>query len=165
MGEGQLREFNSIAAFVQQLATVAIAVKEAEHEMLERAAVMVEKRAKEKIGEYQHQIGPFVAWAELADSTKADRAKQGYAEDEPLLRSGEMRDSIEHVVQGSEACIGSNSDIAVYQELGTEHMPPRSFLGGAMAEKVPEILKMTGKTFVAALVGEKVFQGLLPIKE
>src|SRR4051794_7536860 len=115
MGEGQLREFNSIAAFVEQLATVAIAVKEAEHVLLEKAAVMVEKRAKEKIGEYQEQIGPFVAWAELADSTKADREKHGYAEDQPLLRSGEMRDSIEHTVQGSEACVGSNSDIAVYQ--------------------------------------------------
>ncbi len=154
-----------MADFATHLVTVAVAVHKAEQHILENAAVMVEKRAKEKIGGYQDQVGPFIAWPELAESTKADRVKQGYPEDEPLLRSGEMRDSIEHTVQGNVAQIGSNSDIAVYQELGTEHIPPRSFLGGAAAEAVPKILELTGKTMVAALVGEKVFQGVLPIKD
>lgn len=154
-----------MSAFAAHLLTVAVAVEKAEHQILESAAVMVEKRAKEKIGEYQEQVGPFIAWPELAESTKADRAKQGYTEDEPLLRSGEMRDSIEHTVQGNVAQIGSNSDIAVYQELGTEHIPPRSFLGGAAAETVPTLLEMTGKAMVATLVGEKVFQGALPIED
>ena len=98
-------------------------------------------------------------------TTKADRASQGYPEDEPLLRSGEMRDSIEHTVGKEEAQIGSNNDKAVWQELGTEHIPPRSFLGGAMAESVPDIISVSGREFVVALVGEKVFQGMLPIKD
>ncbi len=158
-----MKSFNNITSFVEHLAVTALAVHEAEKKILEAGAVMVEKRAKDKIGEYQEQVGPFIAWPELAESTKADRAKQGYPEDEPLLRSGEMRDSIEHTVSGSEAQVGSNSDIAVYQELGTEHIPPRSFLGGAAVETVPKILDMTGKAIVAALVGERVFQGALPI--
>ncbi len=160
-----MKQFGSITAFVEHLATVAVGVRVAEHAVLEKAARAVERRAKEKIGEYQEQAGPFIAWPELAESTKADRLQQGFTENDPLLRTGEMRDSIEHQVEGSVAEIGSNSDIAVYQELGTEHIPPRSFLGGAMAEKVPEIREMIGGAVVAALVGEKVFQGRLPIEE
>jgi phage gpG-like protein len=160
-----MKEFGSIEAFVSHLATVAVAVREADHAILEEAAEKVEKRAKKKIGEYQDQVGPFIAWPELAEATKADRVKQGYPEDEPLLRSGEMRDSIEHTVGRDEAQIGSNNDKAVWQELGTEHIPPRSFLGGAMAELVPEILSVSGRRFMGALVGEKVFQGVLPIGE
>ena len=79
---------------------IALQQHEMERNALEKAAVVVEKRAKEKIGEYQDQAGPFAGWADLADSTKADRIRQGYSEDEPGLRSGEMRDSIEHVVSG-----------------------------------------------------------------
>jgi phage gpG-like protein len=132
---------------------------------LEESAELVEKRAKAKIGHYQDQEGPFIAWPELAESTKSDRARQGYPEDEPLLRSGEMRDSIEHTVGKDEAQIGSNNDKAVWQELGTEHIPPRSFLGGAMAELVPDIISLSGRKFVAALVGQDVFQGRLPITD
>ena len=119
--------------------------------------------AKEKIGEYQDEAGPFVAWAELAESTKADRTRQGFPEDEPLLRTGEMRDSIEHQVEVPVAQVGSNSDIAVYQELGTQHIPPRSFLGGAAVEKLDDIMKIVGEHAVAALVGEKVHEGRMLI--
>src|SRR5580693_3412453 len=115
----EMKEFGSIEAFVSHLATVAVAVREADHAILKESAEKVEKRAKQKIGEYQEQVGPFIAWPELAEATKADRAKQGYPEDEPGLRSGEMRDSIEHTVGKDEAQIGSNDDHLVYFELGT----------------------------------------------
>src|SRR4051794_36413616 len=119
-----------------KLGEIALAQHEMEHHALEQAAVVVEKRAKEKIGEYQDQAGPFIAWPELADATKADRVNQGYPEDEPGLRSGEMRDSIEHVVVDSEAQVGSNDDKLVWFELGTSKQPPRSVLGGAVIEKM-----------------------------
>lgn len=146
-------------AFAEHLATVAVGVKLAEQHILEKAGAMVEKRAREKIGEYQEQAGPFIAWPELAESTKADRARQGYPEDEPLLRTGEMRDSIGHTVHESEVQIGSNDDKAVWQELGTEHIPPRSFLGGAMVESLPKINEMAGRDLVATLIGEKMVEG------
>lgn len=167
MGETQLKEFGSIDAFLQHLVVVAEAEHIASRKALDKCARIVEQRAKEKIGEYQAQTGPFVAWADLAESTKSDRAAQGYPEDEPLLRSGEMRDSIGRTssFDGMEVQIGSNSDIAVYQELGTQHIPPRSFLGGATADKLPEIKEILARTFIAALIGEQVFEGMLLIEE
>lgn len=124
----------------------------------------MKKTAKKKLGEYQEQAGPFVKWAELADSTKADRVRLGFSENDPLLRTGDLRDSIEHMVDESEVQIGSNSDIAVYQELGTSHIPPRSFLGGAVADEIPAILDILGDDAVAGLIGNSVVGGRLSIK-
>ena len=160
-----MREF-SLEGFATHLLVIAEAEQVAARRALQKAAKLVEKRAKEKIGEYQQQAGPFIAWPELAESTKADRAAQGYPEDEPLLRSGEMQDSISRAtsIDGLEVQIGSNSDIAVWQELGTQHIPPRSFLGGATAEKLPEIKEIMGRAFVAALIGKEVVEGSLLIE-
>jgi len=55
----------------------------------------------------------------------------------PLLRTGEMRDSIEIDAPHHEApgvvvgYVFSNNPIARYQEMGTEHIPPRPFLSTA----------------------------------
>jgi phage gpG-like protein len=160
-----MTEFNGMAAFAEQLLTLAVAEHEAAQASLEQGAKLIEKRAKNKIGEYQEQVGPFIAWPELAESTKSDRAAQGFPEDEPLLRTGEMRDSIGHQVGEGEAVIGSNDDRAVWQELGTAHIPPRSFLGGAAAEKAHEIWEITGRNAVVALVGRDVFGGRMLIEE
>jgi len=159
-----MKSFTSFAGMAAEFMTAAIAVDALNHELLERSAKSIERRAKEKLGSYQDQSGQFVAWAELAESTKQDREQQGYPENEPLLRSGELRDSIEHQVIGNVAHIGSNSDVAVYQELGTDKMPPRSFLGGAAHEKAPEIVEMMGENVTLHLSGQKVFQGRLPIE-
>jgi HK97 gp10 family phage protein len=160
-----MKDFGDLASFAAHLTTMAVAVKQSESRILDKVGKQVKKRDKAKIGHYQEEAPPFAGWAELAESTKADRAKQGYPEDEPLLRSGDMRDSIGHKVQGNEVTIGSDSDIAVYQELGTEHIPPRSFLGGAMAEELPRLKEILGEETVAALVGKDVYQGKLPIGE
>lgn len=149
---------------VGKLGEIALQQHEMEHHALEKAAVVVEKRAKEKIGEYQDQAGPFAGWAELADSTKADRVRQGYSEDEPGLRSGEMRDSIEHVVMDGEAQVGSNDDKLVWFELGTVKQPPRSVLGGAVVEEMEKICEIVGDHAVAALVGQGVHGGKMLIE-
>jgi HK97 gp10 family phage protein len=158
-----MKEFGNIESFVEHLTAVAIAEDLAAKKALSKCLKIVEKRAKEKFGEYQEQAGPFVAWKELADSTKADRERQGYPEDEPLLRRGDTRDSIGTAiaVSGMEGQVGSDSDIALYQEAGTEHIPPRSFLGGAMAEKLPEIKEIVGGALVGALIGQHAFASLV----
>ena len=130
---------------------------EMEHHALEKAAVIVEKRAKTRVGDYQEQAGPFVAWPELAESTKSDRLRKGFTEDDPGLRTGAMRDSIGHTVLDGEAHVGSDDDHMVYFELGTTHQPPRSVLGGAVVESMDRIIEAIGESAVAALVGEKVF--------
>ena len=68
----------------------------------------------------------------IAESTVADRTRRGYAPDAPLLRDGTLRDSITHDVDGDTVVVGSELDIAEYQELGTDKMPPRPFIGPAM---------------------------------
>ena len=160
-----MSEFHSLGHLAAHFAEIVLKQHEMEHHALEKVGKIVEKRAKEKIGEYQQEAGPFVAWAELAESTKADRAKKGFPEDEPLLRTGAMRDSIEHTVHDSEVQIGSNSDIAVYQELGTKNIPPRSFLGGAVVDEIDKITDTIGKAAYAALIGEGVFNRRLQITE
>jgi hypothetical protein len=168
-----MKEFGNIESFVEHLGELVIAETLAARHALSKCARVVEKRAKEKFGEYQQQSGPFAAWAELADSTKADRERKGYADNEPLLRTGEARDSIGHTLSTSslEAQIGSNSDILVFQELGTKNMPPRSTLGGAMADELPQIQEILQESLVgvligrpaAALVGEEVVEGGIAI--
>lgn len=158
-----MNEF-SLSGFAAHLAEVLIEAEHAAHEGLEEAARVVEAEAKAEVGVYQDQAGPFAAWAELADSTKNDRVRSGFSENDPLLRSGELRDSIEHTVIGKTAYIGSDSPIAEYQELGTSRIPPRSFLGGALFRKGDEVAQIIGSRFVGALVGQEVHEGRLPIE-
>jgi HK97 gp10 family phage protein len=158
------KSFGSLAHLATHLAGIAVAQHEMEKSALEKCAKLVEKRAKEKLGEYQDAAGPFAGWAPLAESTMSDRSRQGFPEDEPLLRTGALRDSIEHTVADGVAQVGSDSDVAVYQELGTRHMPPRSFLGGAAAEKLEEIKGIIGESAVAALVGEHVHNRRMEIE-
>lgn len=157
-------EFTSFLEAAVHCGELALAVHEAEHVSLERATKLLQKKVKEKYGEYQPQAGEFVAWAELAESTKQDRERQGYPEDEPLLRTGEVRDSVKRLVRDSEGFVGSDNDIAVYEELGTSKMPPRSTFGSAGVENVEAILKIVGEDAVMALVGKQVFQGRIEIE-
>ncbi|WP_435018496.1 HK97-gp10 family putative phage morphogenesis protein [Tundrisphaera sp. TA3] len=159
----QMSSFSSLGHLAAHFAEIALKQHEMEHHALEKVGKLVEKRAKAKIGEYQDEAGPFIAWPELADFTKEDRLRQGFSENDPLLRTGAMRDSIGHQVAGSEVHVGSNSDIAVYQELGTSKIPPRSFLGGAAVDETKRIREIIGEEAVASLVGEKVFGGKMKI--
>ena len=142
--------FEAAAMFAVQGSEIVIAL----HEGLEKAAQIVEDEAKSEIGTYQGGVGGiFAGWQELADSTKADRVAQGFPENEPLLRTGEMRDSIDHSVEGLTALVGSDSDIALWQELGTDKIPPRSFLGGAAFRKQDEVAEIIGDAGFAVLAG------------
>lgn len=164
-----MREF-TLEGFVGHLVTVEAAVEAAEIAALERAAQVVETEAKAEIGEYQDGAGPFVTWALLAESTLAEKERLGYAPpDNPLLRTGALLDSIQHQVgrEGTEkvAYVGSDEPVAEYQELGTQHILPRSFLGGALVRKTDTVLALVGGSVHAALVGESVFEGAINLIE
>lgn len=160
-----MKEFSSIGAFADHILKTAMAEEIAIREGLSKSIELVKAEAKSEFGTYQEAAGPFAGWAELAESTKEDRVRKGYSEDEPLLRTGEIRDSVESTVSATslEAQCGSDSDILLYQELGTQHIPPRSTLGIAMAKKLPEIKRMLGASVVTGLVGEDVFERFLAI--
>jgi hypothetical protein len=65
----------------------------------------------------------------------------------------ELRDSIEYMVRDNEGAVGSNSEIAVYQELGTSRILPRSFLVSSAISSEDKIHHMAAAATVAALSG------------
>src|SRR2546430_4626097 len=74
--------------------------------------------------------------------------------DTPLLETGEMRDSIHHHVDPHEPAgyVGTNNKIAVYQELGTDRIPPRSFLAGAATHKEHEIHELAARVMAGVMM-------------
>lgn len=123
------------------------------HYGLHEACQVIEKKARDKFGVYQKEMGPFERWQELAESTKDERERLGYTPDEPLLRSGELRDSIGYEVHLLEGIVGSTSDIMVYQELGTEHIPPRAVLGPAALSCQAKVKQVIGSYAMAGILG------------
>lgn len=147
--------------FAMHLVTLAAAEHIAMQKGLKKAAILIEKTAKGEFGVYQPEAGPFQDWEQLAESTKEQRVKQGYTENDPLLRTGKLRDSISHEVRGLEAQIGSTDDVMVYQEFGTANIPPRPVLGPAAYRNKEKIKKILGKAAVEGLIGgERIHQSL-----
>lgn len=104
----------------------------------------VRKRAREAIGTYRY------GWPQLAEATQKDRERQGFDPNKPLLRTGELRDSISAMVQmhgpgHGRGIVGSNSEIAVWQELGTSKIPPRSFLLASAKRSEKDIQRIARK--------------------
>lgn len=147
-------------AFASHLLAMEAKILLATEHALERAARVVEREAKSEIGEYQPEKGPFEAWQDLATSTVQGKLSAGFEIEKPLLRTGDMRDSVEHQVHvtgpgDGEAHVGSDSMIAVYQELGTQRIPPRSFLGGAAYTKELEVRDLLAGSVVAIIEGKR----------
>jgi hypothetical protein len=105
----------------------------------------IEETAKEEIGVYQPAVGPFEAWSPLAESTKADRVRSGYTENDPLERSGELKYSIESEVIGLAGIVGTKSEIGLWQEVGTDRTPPRPFIGPAYVRKIDPLMESIGR--------------------
>ena len=97
-------------------------------------ATEIRDTAKNKIGHYQEASHGFAAWAPLTQSTMNQRINRGFTPNNPLERSGELRESIGMRVEGNGAIIGTPMDIGLYMENGTEKAPPRPYLGPAAAE-------------------------------
>jgi phage gpG-like protein len=115
--------------------------------IVEKACQIVQKKAKAAIGKTHEE------WPALTESTIKDKQRHGYKTPAPLLRTGAMRDSIQYVVHGNEGCVGSDSEIAVFQELGTSRIPPRSFLVSSAIASEDKIHRMAAAATVAALSG------------
>lgn len=133
------------------------------HAGLDLCATLIEKTAKDEIGHYQGESGPFPSWAPLADSTMREKERLGYtgrfSTDDPLYRTGEMQQSIEHQTGELEAVIGTNSPIAPYHEFGTDKMPPRPFIGPALVHNKENIERIIGGFAASALVPELAGEG------
>lgn len=156
-----MKTLGSLAELAYELERGTLGAIVSAHNAMHAAAKLVQKDAQGRIGQYQAATGPFDAWAELADSTKKDRVNKGYTPDDPLLRDGTLRDSIEVEIAPLEAVIGSKEDIAAYQEFGTATIPPRPFLGPAAFDNLEKIEKLIGKAVVQGLSTGQVLSPLL----
>lgn len=153
----------SLAGFIGHLAGFQARLHASQWKAFNRVGRMVQSEAVREVGTYQDGAAPFVAWAELADSTKADRVALGFTENDPGLRTGGMRDSYQYKAEHDGVTIGSDDDKAVWFELGTDKQPPRSVLGMAVVHKEKQIEHALGAAVVSALVGHDVAGGSLPI--
>jgi HK97 gp10 family phage protein len=129
-----------LAEFALHLKQIERDMHEASRLIVRQACVMVAAEAKRVIGTDGYN------WPTLSEHTK--KTQPGM-----LLETGEMRASIEWSTShdGMEGYVGSNNDKAVWQELGTSRIPPRSFLAGALHHEAPEIVKMAGKVARATI--------------
>lgn len=137
----------TLAEFARHITRCANEMPRRERKALDAAGHRLEMRARSYIGHYQGEQPPFPAWKPLSDATLhggiapsgyryPGKVELGYSPpDNPLLRTGEMRASLSHEVRRRSVILGSPDQIAFWQEFGTRYMPPRSFIGRALAER------------------------------
>lgn len=148
------REFEDLAGFALHLAAVERNASRAMRRGLEKALVVIEDNAKAQIGHYQPAAGEFPAWAPLADSTEAEKARIGAPADAPLLRKGALLASFKHeLVSDSEGVVGSTDPVLAFHEFGTPKMPPRPVMGPAVVNSREKIEKILGRAIVEGILG------------
>lgn len=154
-------EIPSFAAAALKIAAATAAMEKVQEETLEQIGLMVYKTAYAKFGVYQQAVGPYAAWAPLAESTKERRIAAGTTADQPLYRPGmpmadgaHLRDTVSFDVQSwrSTVTIGSTSDIMLENEVGQENLPPRPVLGPALWENKNQIHTLVGRNYMTALI-------------
>jgi phage gpG-like protein len=134
-----------------RLGEIALGYEIAKHEAVAEAAKIAERGAKARIGHYNGAAGPTAAWAPLADSTKEDRQARGFTADDPLERTGDLKDSITSGVDGNHGYVGTPLEAGLFAELGTSKEPPRSFLVGGFHDVKQDIEKAIGEVVVKSV--------------
>lgn len=141
------KEFKSLRAFTTHLKHVLENYPKREKALLDITGRFVTKIAKSYIGHLQD------TWPELAEATKEEKERLGYGNAsndwQPLLREGDLRDSIGYFVSPHKVHVGSVSEIMIYQELGTNRIPPRPVLGLAMYKEKIKIQKALGNFLIS----------------
>lgn len=155
----------SLLGMATAFAAAEVAIHTNARRALDQVGAAVERTAKSEFGDYQDAVGPFPEWAELAESTKEERVRLGFTENDPLLRSGQLRDSISHYVEELEVTIGTPSEIAEFHEFGTSRMSPRPFMGPALVRNHDTIIEKLGGAVVRGLIGEDVIHNALGYNE
>lgn len=157
-----MKTFDSMEKFAKHLEKVVKSYSRYETKAANFVGLELAKEARDKIGHLQHgnltETHAFFDWEPLADSTKADKERRGYvvnSDYNPLLRTGELRDSIKHDFNPitHKLRLGSDDEIMMYQELGTKYIPPRSTLGLTLSQAFPLVSYTFGSMLAAWLEG------------
>ena len=153
---------HSLNDFHRGLARIGLAVTTVVPMAVDHAAKLIEEEAKRVLGSYDY------GWEQLAPSTQAERQRLGFTPNDPLLRTGDLKNSIEKTEAQREgpmavvAYVGSNSPYAAAQELGTATIPARSYLGGATMHEEHAIREETGRRIHAAQVAALFARTIIP---
>ena len=131
--------------FTAQMTRLRLEIEEAAVIGLHEAAEIIKTEAQAWIGE-DHET-----WDPLAESTLKEKAAAGYEVPKPLLRTGELRDSIKIETQGLNAEIGTDHFLGPIHEHGTQHVPPRPFLGPALMSKGNEAVAVIEASIARAI--------------
>lgn len=128
MAEMHFKSFGELARFARGINMLTNVVLT---ESVRLGAEIIHAELTPMFGHYQSGEGSFPAWAPLQQSTQDDRAARGYAPNEPLLVTGELRDSYKVESGPLWAGVGSELEKAVVQEFGDprHNTPARSTLG------------------------------------
>ncbi len=102
-------------------------------------------------------------WQELAESTVEGKQRLGYtgqrSATDPLLRTGVLESSISAGASRNgltiKGVIGSDDEVAIYQEMGTSRIPPRPFLAKALIEGQQVIEEAGGQYLVRVLMNRE----------
>jgi phage gpG-like protein len=138
-------EFFSLLQAAAKFKAFEVNMKAANEAILTEWAVTVRDAAKEAIGTYKF------GWEPLGPAAVARHG------DTPLLDSGALRDSISafvemHGPENGRAVVGSNEDTAVWQELGTKTIPPRSFLLSSAMRSEKELARIARRYIRSAWI-------------
>lgn len=151
-----MKTFGSLADFGGHLLAEEVAVRTALEGALDRVLAKIEKTAKDEFGTYQGAVGPHPGWPELAESTQERRVAAGYTPNDPLLASGELKESTERERHGLEGVVGTKDPEMLYLEFGTSKMPARPVFGPAAFRNKETIQRLVGAAVVAGLIGGDV---------
>lgn len=158
------QEFDDLEKFAAHLVICAAVVKKANKATLKEAARLVKEDAREQIGNYQPQVGNYLEWAPLAESTLDQKYRRGLSPqgemdaDAPLYMDGDLKKSFRStLVSYEEIIIGSTDPNMEWHEFGTSKMPPRSVLGPALLKHIKEIQALSAAAAVSAIiVGQRI---------
>ena len=112
-------------------------------QMLERKAAVLPRQVATVVApvlaeNVRTAMGDNMVLADLAPATQAERLSEGWTANDPLVRSGGLRESVMPDVVGlfgSEfAVAGSEDPISAYQEFGTATIPARPAFEIGLAE-------------------------------
>lgn len=133
----------SLVDFAFDLAKATAAIELARKTALEEACKIVEKSAKDAMGDPDNGFG----WPPLKEATIAQK-KHGNT---PLVETGDMKASIGHHVEGNAGYVGTADEKAKYHEFGTATIPARPFIGGAVVAKGQELAELHAEATVMAI--------------